>query len=306
MGWEARPEVTLLAFHPWNGSVIKLTDRRSGVACVAKVLFRSRIATNEARALRSISKICDLRIPSVFGQRDGVLIEEFIEGQTWHELIEAFPRRRFAPEYRRAVDALVDLHSKAAQTTFVGNPSPFRESKLRKLLNIRLDLLETRGLEEYEKIADIPGHWRDALEAVDVERIVDDLSVENGHHCLIHGDFKPDNLMITTRGDVAVLDWQEVTVGSPWYELAHLLPGTSGSLQNELLERYVRAARDRGMFKGLRASRASALFTSGLIFEELLRGWFNTVHRGANGKTFERELRLTFTNLDRLIRRPSA
>lgn len=297
MDWKSSAQVTVLEFHPWNGSVLKVTERKSGRSVIAKVSLRPRSAVNEAAALRRIAKVGGVRAPQLYGQRDGVIIEEFIDGEPWHKAMQRFPRRQFAAEYRRAIDELIGLHTITLSTTYAGNPSQFRLTKLRKMLGMRLNVLKTDGVDTYRKVGRVPTRWLDALDAVDVEQVASELSIENGYHCLIHGDFKPDNLLLASDGELAVLDWQEVTLGSPWYELAHLFPGTSPRLREELFERYIQGVKAKGLFKGLRTARANKLLDSGLIFEELLRGWFNTVHPGGNGKSFKQEFRLTCTNL---------
>lgn len=42
--------------------------------------------------------------------------------------------------------------------------------------------------------------------------------------CLLHGDLRADNMLITATGDVVVVDWPEACVGGPWVDLVLALP----------------------------------------------------------------------------------
>ncbi|MGH3751693.1 MAG: phosphotransferase family protein [Pseudonocardiaceae bacterium] len=41
---------------------------------------------------------------------------------------------------------------------------------------------------------------------------------------LVHGDIRPDNLLITPHGKVAVVDWAHASCGAAWQDVADLVP----------------------------------------------------------------------------------
>ena len=63
-----------------------------------------------------------------------------------------------------------------------------------------------------------------------------------GPRALVHGDFRPDNLLVA-RDEVAVVDWQTVNSGPALTDLSYflggaLVPADRAAHEHELLERY--------------------------------------------------------------------
>lgn len=50
-------------------------------------------------------------------------------------------------------------------------------------------------------------------------QLLDSLSTLHDERSLLHGDFHPDNVLLTTRGPI-IIDWNDATVGDPWADVA--------------------------------------------------------------------------------------
>jgi len=59
-------------------------------------------------------------------------------------------------------------------------------------------------------------------------QVLDGLSKLPDEDRLLHGDFHPDNILLTTRGPI-IIDWNDATAGDPWADVARtsLLLSTS-------------------------------------------------------------------------------
>ena len=78
---------------------------------------------------------------------------------------------------------------------------------------------------------------------------------EGGDRCLIHGDFRLDNMLFEIRGGaepIAVLDWQTVAVGNGLTDIGYFLgcgigDVLRGEAEDELLELYCSEMTARGV-----------------------------------------------------------
>ena len=78
---------------------------------------------------------------------------------------------------------------------------------------------------------------------------------EGGDRCLIHGDFRLDNMLFDIRGgteDIAVLDWQTVAVGNGLTDIGYVLGCGVGEVlrrahEDELLDLYCAEMTARGV-----------------------------------------------------------
>ncbi|EDL50214.1 hypothetical protein ED21_27123 [Erythrobacter sp. SD-21] len=74
------------------------------------------------------------------------------------------------------------------------------------------------------------------------------------HQCLVHGDFRLDNMLFDIRGDsepIAILDWQTVTIGKAMTDIGYFLGCGIGQLgldhEEELLDLYLAEMAARGV-----------------------------------------------------------
>lgn len=91
------------------------------------------------------------------------------------------------------------------------------------------------------------------------EGMADDMAAGLGrdrpHQCLIHGDFRLDNMLFDIRGGaepIAVLDWQTVAIGQPLTDIGYFLgcgigPDLRRAHERELLDLYCAEMTARGV-----------------------------------------------------------
>jgi len=156
-------------------------------------------------------------------------------------------------EARLAVEALAGLHGPRwcdpAWASFDGVTMPKADADvargLGELAHIALDstLLglgdrisaEDRAL--LTESADLVERW---------------LGIEPDRYCLLHGDYRLDNLLFDPEGSVTVVDWQTITVGLPARDLAYFLgtglqSDTREEAEPDLVNAYYRRLLDYGV-----------------------------------------------------------
>ncbi len=141
---------------------------------------------------------------------------ERVEGEV---IREELPPALDTPEERRRiseelVDALAELHAvdyRAAGLEGLGRPAGYLERQIRRWSGqLELTLQRTRPLPGLEEA----GRWLTAH------------LPESGPAAIVHGDFKPDNVIFTPGPParlLAILDWEMATIGDPLADLGWLL-----------------------------------------------------------------------------------
>lgn len=154
---------------------------------------------------------------SVIG--DVFYVMERLEG----EIVDSdLPERFAAPEHRRAIgaetiDTLSTLHNIDANRVGLGSfgdPADYAARQV-EMLTEQLEWAQERTAASRElPVCFEVAEWLEAN------------APETTHHTLVHGDYKPDNLMFApgTPPTVAgVLDWEMATRGDPFADLGWLL-----------------------------------------------------------------------------------
>lgn len=137
-------------------------------------------------------------VPADDGRRHvgGVLVQDFIEGHP----------PSTGEEWRRVAAALTSLHRVTA-----GWPQRPGFASARDLLvadrggDVSLDAMPAGAADA------VRGAWRPIL---------------TGPQCAVHGDVDASNTVVTSAGDVILLDWDEARVDVPWFDFAFLPEGT--------------------------------------------------------------------------------
>jgi aminoglycoside phosphotransferase (APT) family kinase protein len=180
-------------------------------------------------------------------------------------------------EPRRAslalADTLAQLHAidpAACALSALGKPAGFLARQVRGWTE-RWQRAKTSELPEMEALAE----WLARRLPPDPER-----------PCVVHGDFKLDNVMLDAADAgriVAVLDWEMCALGDPLVDLGILLaywppaaPGERGAAaaedaswpsRDEMIERY--AARSRRDVSAIRYYEAFALFKVAVVIQQI-------------------------------------
>lgn len=130
-----------------------------------------------------------LNIPEILevGQVDGqwALAVRFVEGTTLKELMDSHPEKM--EEYmEKFVDLQLEMHSKKAP-----------------LLNF-----------QKEKIARKIGTLKDTIDATTRYELCTRLDAAPDHTKLCHGDFTPENVIVSLDGTMTIIDWAHAVQGN--------------------------------------------------------------------------------------------
>jgi hypothetical protein len=176
-----------------------------------------------------------------------------------HDAVTGDQLRGCTPDRATAVvDEAVGLHAPTWGTTerlrpfdWAGFPEPDRTELLVGMLGWAIGGFTDR--------------FRDRLSSDDLEvggRLVDryqslsrqiaDWAAADGEWCLVHGDYRLDNLLFGHSGTVTVVDWQTVTVGIGPADIAYfigsgLLPDVRAVHERALIARYGDGLRRAGV-----------------------------------------------------------
>lgn len=138
-------------------------------------------------------------------------IMEFLEGRVLEDpALPTFPTRERTAIYRSMCEALSNIHRvdlKSAGLTDYGRHENYFERQVR-LWTRQYRAAETQTISEMD----------DVIEWMSLNCVPDD-----GQACLVHGDYRLDNLMLGRfePSVVAVLDWELSTIGHPMADLAY-------------------------------------------------------------------------------------
>ena len=139
-------------------------------------------------------------------------IMELVEGRTfWDGALPELPTEERAPVYSSMIDALASLHAVEPGSVGLHDFGP-RDNYLERQIS--------RWTRQYR------ASQTDALTSV--EHLMAWLPGSAPHQtrsCIIHGDFRLDNLIYTANGSrvTAILDWELATLGDPLADFAYLM-----------------------------------------------------------------------------------
>lgn len=164
----------------------------------------------EGRMLRHLSEHSDLPVPSVYYAESDLLLIEYVEGGTDHDL----------PVTRDAADHLATLHERQGPafgfewrtiTGPVRQPNPWTDSWIDFYRDHRLARLVSEG--------EFPAETRDRIEAICAD--LDELLLEPEAPSLIHGDVWTTNVLARDGRVEAFLD-PAIYYAHPEVELAYI------------------------------------------------------------------------------------
>lgn len=167
-----------------NNQILKLFHTRWSLAAVEQ----------EARISRLVQET-GLPVPATGGLmeidgRHGILFER-IDGPTMLRQLGAKPCTAIA-----LLHAFADLHVRMHAQTIAMRELPSQRQQLTRLI---------------QQASSLPAEWRAAALAA-----LDHLPDGN---CLCHGDYHPDNILMTPHGPV-IIDWSDATAGNPLADVA--------------------------------------------------------------------------------------
>jgi len=247
-------------------------DLEGGVATVLKWKEPNERAEREARHLRAINAVAEIRSPRLLGCDGPYLAQEFRAGRSLRKLRAELPGPKYRAQVFAVVRALAAIHAARDQVLAAAAP---RERMTRRALESRLRRaraeIEAEGLGRPRGDCSAPTDaWRAALSAACLETLVADLHAERPEAVLGHGDFHSGNLLVGDDGEVVVLDWGQLSLATPWCDLAHPLLALQEADRADAVDHYLVAARARGLLAGLEPERAQRLARSGMAYTLLI------------------------------------
>lgn len=170
--------------------------------------FREFKNMNQARyTLATVAGEYELRVPVPLGARPGAVSQERLHGfksldRQWLE--------NPAEVARCAIDVLLATSAMPVEAI------PWSSSP--EIVSVDIGLI--RNSNSLHNLA------QKALVDDDIRRVVAEPLPEFSGDAFVHGDFKPDNLMIAPdRSVVAVIDWENAGIGAPELDAASLIAG---------------------------------------------------------------------------------
>ncbi len=228
-------------------SVIKLFDETYTTSDILNE------ALNHARAQET-----ELNVPKLKEvlKIDGkwAIVTEFIEGSTISDLVGSNPEK-FDEYMEKFVKLQAMVHSKKCA-----------------LMNKHWDKMNRKICE-----AEIDSATRYEL--------LMRLNSFNKQYSICHGDFNPNNIIITPEGEAYILDWSHVTQGDPCADVARTYLMLSLKISEDMAKKYLKAfcietgADSRRVYEWLPIVACSQLVkkVSDPQEQALLRNWINVV-----------------------------
>ena len=146
--------------------------------------------------------------------------------------------------------------------------APFERSLLAARLRRTLARIHRVGFPLFAAHAGpLPPAWSAFAWESLAERIVEDLHTTPDAAVLGHGDFCAANLVREPSGGLVVIDWDQLSLATPWRDLGRLLRGVPAPRRAELTARYLGAAQRCGLLPEVREPRALELVESGVLYD---------------------------------------
>lgn len=246
-------------------------DVEGGVATVLKWKEPNARVEYEARHLRAINAVVDVRSPRLLGCEGAYLAQEFRVGRPFGSLRAELPYAEYRAQVFAVVRTLVAIH--AARDLVLAAAAP-RERMTRRALESRLRRARAEIEAEVGRVRGDgfapPDARRAALSPACLETLVADLHAERPEAVLGHGDFHAGNLLVGEDAELIVLDWGRLSLATPWCDLAHPLLALQVPDRVAAVDHYLAAAQTRGLLLGLEPAQAQRLARSGMAYTLLI------------------------------------
>jgi len=168
-------------------------------------------------------------VPKVYAEdlAHGVVLLEDLGDETFHAELSRTPRSEWPELYGRAVDLLAELHERTADIPASSIVAQRRFD--RELLEWELGHFREWGLEALT--GPLAGDRRRALDHA-FASIVD--AIADMPYGFVHRDYQSKNLMVSPKGELTVIDFQDALIGPRVYDLVALLCDSYVDLDLEL------------------------------------------------------------------------
>jgi Phosphotransferase enzyme family len=239
-----------------------------------------RTESNNLDNVEPVSIICK---PHYYGRYENYFLQDYIKGELLEHVINS---AQLEPDqsralFRAALSELVNIHTAAAQ---VGDRRrlrrAFQPDRLDRNLNKSAQRIEQIGFTAYEQRGyQVSPRWREALRQFPRKKVLAALATTDSY-VLGHGDYKPNNLVVTKSGRIAVIDWLGMGKAQPWFDVAYLLNSALPIHRSEHLEYYLHLMQEKSFLSGLTLRGVQELMEVGSIYQELIRARSNSRYIG--------------------------
>jgi hypothetical protein len=205
-----------------------------GKRYLAKAHHSRSKTTKEKKALLAINSLSNVRVPHFYGEAGGILLLEYIPGETLRQLNEREDEEIAIPFFRAAVISRAALQ---AHSIISPRRSPFRKQKLIKLQERLNLLLEGKALGVYQELCGRETSvYYEVASQIDFPAMVNALYLPAGARSIAHNDFQLGNIIAQEEGGVAIIDWEGLAYAPPWPDITKLLNSLSFHHQMQLLK----------------------------------------------------------------------
>ncbi len=213
-----------------------------------------------------LSKLEHVNKPKLVGHHKHFIIHEFIEGISLRDFIREETNETVDNVVIKVLKDLHSVHQSLARVDGVelsyangkDTIANLLDSFIKNLSAINIDMTEV-SLRE----------WHSALSKIDRDSIVNDCSVDRENSVLIHGDFKTSNIVVVDRHIPFIIDWEYVSKGSIWYDLACFMKEMDVSKREKYLAAYMENGLPGSDEKGSSWGDAKRKLSNGIIFRLL-------------------------------------
>lgn len=224
-----------------------------------------------------------ISVPKVYGwysdstNRDRFyLVMEFVNGKRL-ENVYNHDVSSYRDVFENAVATLAKIHgSKRILKWFCSDAGKLFEAETKKIRE-KVETIK-KAFEVYKMYKEESG-----LEAVVTQTKIENLREnvdpqELGRKLFIesemvfqHGDYKPNNIIISDSAIIAILDWPSSGPGTPWYDLAYLFADVKVEDAKPFIKSYINYAHTQSLLSSISEQDAYELFRVGRIYQEVVR-----------------------------------
>jgi aminoglycoside phosphotransferase (APT) family kinase protein len=142
------------------------------------------------------------------GRHPAFAVVDWVDGQP----IGGVPAFRDAALCRRLAEILAAIHAAPAER-FPHLPGSNSTIPEQQLTDLRIREREWRDSGAVNPIVEYALHWLRA-----------NVAASDGPRCLVHGDYRPHNVLGVGREVTAVVDWEHTRIGTAAEDLAYFRP----------------------------------------------------------------------------------
>jgi aminoglycoside phosphotransferase (APT) family kinase protein len=249
-------------YHPWTGVISFL--EADGQRYVAKSSHETQSLAVESRNLATVQTL-GLDVAEMVAYHDGVLLQRRIPGIDLQHRLDAGDFR--LPLFLlNAARTLARFHAGTERADTQHLENTFEATTLEQRLQTwRSEIASTISTRDNRRNE----QWLRALQRIDTSSLVETLAASGNEATLSHNDSKLRNFIGSDCGRVTLIDFQTLSLGSPWFDVAHLCGKLDRRTQRAVLHAYVDEAKQHGLLEDLSSKQIHERFDAALTYYQL-------------------------------------